>query len=450
MRDFHQGGKLMKETRKIVAVISILFLLTLAACGEKSAASSGEALVDAMGDPIDPSKVNTELKGEISWWVWGDYEIRGTQDFNKFFPNINIDFVAVPSDEFPEKVLTAFATGIDLPEVINIESAERGQFNNMDVWERLDAAPYNFNKNDVLPIDIPLISNSKGEIVCVQIDNCVSGYMYDRNLAKKYFGTDDVAEMEKLFATLDDFIEKSKIVVAGGDYMFASPQDVLDCVGSVYKEPYTNGNKLNTDNTILPAFQIIERLAANKAIGPYTMWTPTWMTSFSTNKVLFFEGPAWFFSYVVKPADPDSTGKWALMTPPGQGFNRGGTAYAIPKKAKNKSIAWEAIRWFTASMEGSRSFFQAHNATTMYKPAYDIGLFSGEPDPYFGGQNWVAKLNEISVLPETSAPIMGPFDFHIRRGFEQTLPDLMDGKSARETYAKFLTLLAERAPELSR
>jgi multiple sugar transport system substrate-binding protein len=446
----------MKLSRKLIVTVSILTMLVLVSCGggSKSSSDSGartaENNVDALGASIDPSKVNTELKGEISWWVWGDYEIRGTQDFNKYYPNVTINFVAVPSDEFPEKVLTAFATGIDLPDVINIESAERGQFNNMDVWERLDAPPYNFNKNDVLPIDIPLISNSKGEIVCTQIDNCVSGYMYDRNLAKKYFGTDDPAEMEKLFGSIGDFIEKSKIVADGGDYMFASPEDVVDCIGNLFKEPQTIDTKLNTDNTMLPTYRVIERLAANNAIGPYTMWTPSWMTSFSSNKVLFYVGPAWFFSYVVKPADPDSTGKWGLMTPPGDGFNRGGTAYAIPKKAKSKELAWEAIKWFTVTMEGSRSFFQAHNATTMYKPAYDTELFKGEPDPYFGGQNWVAKLNEISVLPGTSAPIMGPYDFHIRRVNDQVLPDLMSGKSANETYAKFITLLLERAPELTR
>lgn len=447
--------KVMKVGRKLIVMAGIFVLFVFVSCGGSKPSSGSEARtaennVDALGNPIDPSKVNTELKGEISWWVWGDYEIRGTQDFNKYYPNVTINFVAVPSDEFPEKVLTAFATGIDLPDVINIESAERGQFNNMDVWERLDAAPYNFNKNDVLPIDIPLISNSKGEIVCSQIDNCVSGYMYDRNLAKKYFGTDDPAEMEKLFASIDDFIEKSKIVAAGGDYMFASPEDAVDCIGSLFKEPHTIGTKLNTDNTTFPTYRVIEKLVANKAIGPYTMWTPTWMTSFSSNKVLFYEGPAWFFSYVVKPADPDSVGKWGLITPPGDGFNRGGTAYAIPKKAKNKELAWEAVKWFTMTMEGSRSFFQAHNATTMYKPAYDTDLFQGSSDPYFGGQNWVAKLNEISVLPGTSAPVMGPFDFHIGRVNSQTLPDLMSGKSADETYAKFINLLLERAPELSR
>jgi multiple sugar transport system substrate-binding protein len=444
---------MMRIVKQIVAVMSVLFLLVLVSCSGKKEATGASAPannVNAFGEPIDPGKVNTELKGEITHWVWGDYEIRGTQDFNKYYPNIKVNFVSIPSDEFPEKVLTAFATGIDLPDIINIESAERGQFNNMDVWERLDAPPYNLNRNDILPIGIPLISNSKNEIVCMQIDNCVSGYLYDRNLAKKYFGTDDPAEMEKLFSSIDDFVEKSKIVAAGGDYMFASPEDVVDCIGGLFKEPHVIGNKLNTDNTMLPTYEVIEKLAANKAIGPYTMWTPAWYTSFPSNKVLFYEAPAWFISFVLKPADPDSVGKYAVITPPGGGFNRGGTAYAIPKKAKNKELAWEYIKWFTLSQEGSTSFFQAHDATTMYAPAYDSGLFKGSPDPYFAGQNAVEKLNEISVHPGTSAPIMGPYDFVIRRTNEQVLHDIVAGMSARNAYEKFVATVIDKAPELQR
>ena len=440
----------MKALKVILAAAVIFILLATAAC-RRDSASGGDNLIDAMGAPIDPSKVNRDLKGEISWWVWGDYEIRGMQDFNKYFPNIKINFVAVPSDEFPERVLMAFATGIDLPDIINIESSERGQFNNMDVWERLDAPPYNMNRNDILPVGIPLISNSRDEIVCMQIDNCVAGFIYDRNLMRKYFGTDDPNEVERLFATVDDFLNKSSVVSAGGDYMFASAGDLWEAMGSLYREPHTNGARLNTDRTMLPFFHVLERLVANQAIGPYVQWSPSWFTSFSANNVLFNQGPAWFVSYVIRPADPESTGKYGMMMAPGGGFNRGGTAYAIPKRARNKELAWEAIRWFTLSMEGSKSFFQAHDATTMYRPAYDAGLFQGRNDPYFGGQNWVDKLNQISMHPGTTAPVMGPFDFQIRRANEQVMNDMINGRmNAAQGYARFLSLLAERAPELTR
>ena len=85
----------------------------------------------------------------------------------------------------------------------------------------------------------------------------------------------------------------------------------------------------------------------------------------------------------------------------------------------------------------------------MYKPAYDANLFKGSNDPYFGGQNWVEKLNVISVHPGTSAPVMGPYDFHIGRSHEQGMQDVTQGKGANASYANFLRILMERAPELT-
>jgi multiple sugar transport system substrate-binding protein len=403
-----------------------------------------------LGKTIEPGQVHPEFKVEITEWVWGDYEIRGTQDFNKYYPNIKVNFVSVPSDEYEQKVLTAFSTGIDLPDVINIESAARGQFNNMDVWERLDAPPYNADISKLHPIAIPLITNKKGEVVCIQVDNCVAGYAYDRNLAKKYFGTDDPTEMEKMFSTIDDFVVKSKVVGDDGQaYMFASPDDAWSALfGLVSREPVIKDGKLNTDETVLPVFQIIEKLVANKALGPYVEWTPAWYTSFASNKIVFYRAPAWFISFMMKPNDPDSTGKWGFISPPGGGYNQGGTAYAIPKKAKNKDLAWIYINWLTLSQEGAESFYAAHATETLYAPAYETNLYDGEPDPFFKGQNVTAKLNDISNDPRTNGSIMTEYDYLMSTPRNQAMRDLEAGMSASDAYAKYVAEILSRAPEL--
>ncbi|MDL2323657.1 extracellular solute-binding protein [Ruminococcaceae bacterium OttesenSCG-928-A16] len=449
----------MKISKKVLALMLACLLVfgALVGCadngGASSAAGTPPAGSVAAGGDVDDSLVNTELSGEITQWVWGDYEIRGAVDFNKYYPNIKVNYVSVPSDEYEQKILTALATGTDLPDVVNIESAARGQFNNMDVWERLDAAPYNLDTSKVLPIGIPLMSNEKGEIVCVQVDNCVAGYAYDRELAIKYFGTDDPAEMEKIFSDLDSFVEKSKAVgEAGEDYMFASVDDAYSAVSGLYqKDPVVVDGKLNTDKSVLPTYEFIEKLVANKAVGPYVEWTPAWYTSFASNNIIFYRAPAWFISFMMKPNDPDSVGKWGMMTPPGGGFNAGGTAYAIPKGAKeeNKELAWAYIQWLTLSQEGAESFYNAHATSTLYAPAYDTDLYKGEPDPFFKEQNVTEKLNEIAADPRTTASIMTAYDFVMKNANAQALRDLEAGMSAQQAYAKFKTEVLAAATDLS-
>ena len=452
----------MKRRSKLLAIllVSMMSISTLAGCSsteepakEKAEETKKEEVKQGeTASAVDSSLVNTELSGEITQWVWGDYEIRGASEFNNYYPNIKVNYVSVPSDEYEQKVLTALSVGTDLPDIVNIESAARGQFLNMDVWERLDTEPYNLKVDEMLPIAKSLTSNKNGEILCVQVDNCVAGYAYDRNLAKKYFGTDDPAEMEKIFNDLDVFIEKSAAVAEGGDYMFASVDDAYSAVSGLYqKEPVVVDGKLNTEKSVLPTYEFIENLVKNNAAGPYVEWTPAWYTSFAANNIVFYRAPAWFISFQMKPNDPDSDGKWGMMTPPGGGFNAGGTAYAIPKAIddKQKELAWTYINWLTMSQGGAESFYKAHATQTLYAPAYESDLYKGENDPFFANQNVTEKLNEISANPNTTASVMTEYDFAIKNANGQALRDLEAGMSAQDAYAKFEKAVREALPELA-
>lgn len=450
------GGKVMR--RKVVSLLLVASIVmgTMVGCSTSQQKNEGKDVQtegNSEAEDVDPSLVNTELSGEITQWVWGDYEIRGAADFNKYYPNIKVNYVSIPSDEYEQKILTTVATGGELPDVINIESAARGQISNMDILERLDAEPYNLKVDDMLPIGIPLVTNTKGEIVSVQVDNCVGGYAYDRNLAKKYFGTDDPEEMEKMFQTLDDYVEKSKIVgESGEDYMFASVDDAYSAVSPLFAdEAFVTDGKLTMDNSVLPTYEFIEKLVANKAVGPYVEWTPAWYTSFASNHVVFYQAPAWFISFMMKPNDPDSVGKWGFITPPGGGFSNGGTSYGIPKGAKeeNKELAWTYINWLTMSQEGAESFYKAHATPTLYAPAYDTDLYAGEPDPYFGGQNVTAKIMEISQNVNTKARPVTTYDLTIKDSNAQSMRYLELGVSAAEAYARLKAEVLDLAPDLS-
>ena len=133
---------------------------------------------------VDPKS----LKGEISHWVWGDYEMKGASDFNLTFPNIKVNYVTIATSDYMKKLQTTAAAGGEMPDVANLEMTPRGLLVNLDIWENLDKAPYNAKRSDLVPWSIPLTTNAKGELVSIQIDNCVGGFTYNRALAKQYFG----------------------------------------------------------------------------------------------------------------------------------------------------------------------------------------------------------------------------------------------------------------------
>lgn len=384
---------------------------------------------------------DTSLSGEITHWVWGDYEQKGASDFNKYYPNIKVNYVFIPQDEYTTKLQTAVASGLDLPDVVNLEMTPRAMFLDFDVWERLDAEPYNMNKDEYVAFGLPLITNPNGEITAVQIDNCVGGYVYNRELAKKYLGTEDPEELEQLLPSLDSLVELSKRISEesdGEDYLYAGVDDAFMAAFGLYtSEALVTDGKLTLDSSFLPAYEFCANLVANDAVNKYMQWTPAWNTAFSQNNIVFWPGPSWYIAFTLKVNDPDSVGKYGFMTPPGGGFSWGGTAYAIPKSGtdEQKQLAWTYIKWFTMSIEGNRNFVEVQNTPTLYLPSFETDMYDNMEDSYFAGQNVMSKFLEIAQNPNTNVRPMTKYDSRIMDVNNQVLRQIEQGMSAEDALA---------------
>lgn len=401
------------------------------------------------------AKEAAALKGEVTIWVWGDYEIKGSTDFPEYFPEIKLNFVQIAYNDYQPKVVTSIASGGDLADIVLLERNPRGKFVNFPVWEQLDAPPYNLNKNDLAPYTIPIISNKKGEIVCVQEDLCVGGIAYKRDMAKQYFGTDDPNELEKMFSTWEDYLKKGKEVALksnGKVALFASAQDAFHSIigwTGFQKNPWVVGGKLNIKESYLPTYQFVQTMVKNNSIGKYTMWTPAWNTHFSSKATIFTPCPTWFYPYVIKPNDKDGSGNWGFMEAPGGGFAWGGTAAAIWSKSKNKALAWTYLKWLTLSMEGAKSFRDHNGVPTNYKPALETPGFYSEPDPFWKGQDVLAKF--VKLATKTTERPVTEYDFAF---FENVNPVVMksmqDGLSAQDAFSMLVEEVLKIHPELKK
>jgi len=354
----------------------------------------------------------------INWWVWGDYEELGMWNFHTYHPEIELNWVVMPTEDIVSRFQTVLAAGGEQPDVLNIEIADRAFLHSLDdVFHVLDDDPFNLDRSVLVDFAIPLMSNAQNQILSVQIDNCVGGYVYNRELALRFFGTDDPDEMAALFSTPQAFVEWAAIVneEAGGEIvMFASAEDAFRAFSSLgvgSQDPVViNDTQLNIRYLFMDTLVILEGLIAENMIGTFTAWTPPWMSSFAAGDVIFYAAPTWFMSHVLKPNDPDGAGNWGFMRPPGGAFSWGGTSYAIPLGAPNPTEAWTAIHWFTMTQSGAESFFYAHQTPSLYAPAYDTDLYLNNPDPFFANQDVVALVLEIAGDPNTRTRPMTIFD----------------------------------------
>lgn len=413
---------------------------------------AGFAQAEEYGYGEDPS-----LSGEITIWNWGDYEERGTSKFNDYFPNIKVNYVQSDSAEVLQKVITTLASGGELPDIVCMESGVRGQFLAMeDTWEKLDGEPYNVNKDDLIDWAIPLCTNANGDLLCIQVDDCVGGWAYDRNLAMKYFGISEPEEMEEKFKTLDDYLDAAQVVAEkgdGSDVMFSGGGDLFDALTGLYSStPWVTDGKLTIDNSIKPIYEYMDKMIATGTVGTLQAWTPAWNASWAEGHTIFTGCPTWYQSFVLKENDPDSEGRWGLITPPGGGYSKGGTAYGIPQSIDEhqKELAFAWIKYVTMTQEGAENFYEAHTTPTLYKPVYDTDLYKGEPDPFFAGQNIMEKYIEIAGNPNTQARQVTKYDGTIGSANDEIVIKMAEGYiNAEEAYQELTDAVLAAAPELS-
>jgi multiple sugar transport system substrate-binding protein len=67
---------------------------------------------------------NTDLKGTITCWTWTAKAIQFvTPEFQKLYPNINVDVTPMSHPDTHDKIFVAIASGSGAPDLLTIDSA---------------------------------------------------------------------------------------------------------------------------------------------------------------------------------------------------------------------------------------------------------------------------------------------------------------------------------------
>jgi multiple sugar transport system substrate-binding protein len=360
-----------------------------------------------------------ELSGEIVIWAWSESEITGLAErFNETYPNIKVRFVPVESSGYLMKFQTALMAGSELPDVALQEIGVRGPLYALDCWENLERPPYNFDRNMVFPQLLPIMTNERNEIFGIERELNPSGLIYKRPLVKEYLGTDDPQTIGALLADWDDFIELGqKVAAASGGKVKMLPglRELSNILLEQYSEKVFENNRVYATKFFRTNLDIMIRLKKADAVGRLQTFSPAWNASFLDNEHIFYPCAPWTAQWILKPNDPDSTGRWGITTAPVKAYSYGGTAYGIPSRAKNKYLAWKFIEWATTTDEGIQACKDVVGAIVSKKSAYEQG-YPAIPDPYFAG------IDPNAYLMENAAPTM---EIRLINQYDVVLSDVM-------------------------
>lgn len=387
-----------KQISLMLAALSLTGALTACSSAESSspAPESSAPASQAASEAAD-GKVYGDLPGDyegtLTMWGWDDtYYNTVTAGFNKLYPNVKFEYTPVANGDLLQKYQTGLAAGTELPDVAWSIVDSRAKVFELDMWEPLNQAPYNFDINEVFDYLHPIMVNSKGD-VC-GIEQCLSpaGIAYRRDLTKEYFGTDDPKELAAMFPTWDAFIEKGKEVQekSGGTvYMWPGIADAQQFLRNQKPDPWIEGTTINATSALLNSFEVACKFRDNNVVDKLEAWSPAWYASFGEGKHIFAGCATWSVPFTIAPNDPEgeSTGHWGLMNAPEGNISWGGTTLGISKTCKDKELAWCFLKYATLSTQGAEELNKIGFLTSAKAPYEEKPELKSFKSAWFGDQD---------------------------------------------------------------
>lgn len=356
-----------------------------------------------------------DYKGTLSMWGWdNDYYQTITGAFQEKYPNVEFEYTAVQHKDLPQKYETALISGGELPDIAWSVIDSRGEVFELDMWEPLEQEPYNFDISEIHEYLRPHMVNTKGNVCGIEQSLSPAGLAYRKDLAKKYLGTDDPAQLEAMMPDWESFIEKGKEVYeksGGSVYMWFSLSDLRQFTQEQQGLAWVKDGKIDVEKTFGRSLELVCRFRDEHISDDLVAWTPAWNAAFNEDGHIFTACATWTVQFTIQSYDKSGgkEGRWGLMNAPEGNANLGGTSMGISHTCEDKRLAWEFIKFATLSTEGAKAINSIALMTTAKRPYEEVPELKNYKSPWFGEQDLGTYYME-KIVPHIRTRSLTPED----------------------------------------
>lgn len=371
-----------------------------AAAGTAAAASGTSAITS---DPVT-----------ITYWGWDISNFAQPQmdAYKKLHPNVTFEPTAVEWGDMLTKTQQALASGSELPVIIPMDVSLIGSWESMNIFD--DLKSYGLDTSVYNQALIKAATDPSGKLIGLFEGTCPSGIAYKRDLAKQYFGTDDPAEIQKMFSSYDNYVEKGKEVAQksnGKVHLFHSGQAVAEWLYFASDIPNADGKTINITDKMKDVMGKLIELRDAGAVDTYQNGTPEANATYADDSHIFYPCPDWAITYYIKANDPKGSGNWGLIKAP-SGYQHGGTAMGITSSAtkEQKAVAYDFIKWCVSSKEGATVMKDnAGYITHDSKILADKSFAKRSDEAFFAGED-ISTLLYTDIAAQIKIPTPSPYD----------------------------------------
>ena len=376
------------------------------------------ALVLLCLSPFAFGQVNTDLKGTITCWTWTAKSIAFvTPEFQKLYPNINVDVTPMSHPDTHDKIFVAIASGSGAPDLLTIDSAYIQKF--IEQGGLVDMTDFISTVRNKFPAyKVANDSSSDGRVFGVPFDCGPVGYYYQKSLVDKYKIT--------LPDTWAQFIALGKTLKAKGVSMNTISVAAAAMDQSMHGEVGLHGLLTQQqggayfDSSLRPTLDSRESVAAMKLIKQMVdagisanveQGSPAYYDMYNKGQVLGLVSAAWYVNVLNNFVTPDMPqfGNWRVAAMPA--FNKGGVrasnlggselAIATQTPDDQQKMAMAFIKFVCASLDGAKAHAD-YGEFPAWLPAYPTDILQNKTFPVLGDQKVYKLFAQITpTIPAT-------------------------------------------------
>ena len=203
------------------------------------------------------------------------------------------------------------------------------------------------------------VGSRGGDLVALGYQATGCAMIYNAEVAKDTFGTDDPAKIEEIVGAgsgkWDKFFEAAAKLKEKGYAAVSGGGDIWNACEKSADKAWIVDGQLNIDPKREQYLDIAKQLKDNGWSNDANAWSEAWyadMKGEGAQKVFAFFGPAWLINYVMignsggNKAGEGTFGQWRVCAPP-VGFFWGGTWVLGSKDTSKKEGVAELIEWIT-------------------------------------------------------------------------------------------------------
>lgn len=298
-----------------------------------------------------------------------------------------------------------------------------------------------------------VMTDSNGTLKGVSWQGCPGVLIYNRDIAKDMWGTDDPDAVQEHVKDWDTFYATGAELAAKGYKLTATVNDTYRVYSNNVTSKWVEDGKLNIDAN-LKAWADAEK--ASYDAGQTTtgeLWGDEWSAGFyPEGKVFAYFGPAWLIDFSMSQDDEASiahAGGWGATTGP-QGFFWGGTWICAATGTDNGTLVADIMRKLTTDADIMKEIVTDDNDFVNNKTVMDaFAVDETYSDAILGGQNPIAMF--CAGVETIDLSNLTSYDQGCNESFQTAMKDYFDGNTASydEAVEAFKADIATKYPAIT-